>query len=206
MEVRNPTKEDFDGQRTLQIKKDYSTELPSGDVFPPRPVTIVHFMQPMCSTYGMPTRKMLIELMEERPLNTFIEFREAVMRENNKQEAEGKSVIGGWSKGLDRDLKDETFDIHGSAEEMIQTGFEIICPFTKVEMNDNGKVRNVLRMIGSDAINNFELYETLIRLKMDEFSNVENSERLFELTTKHQDTLTSLAQSLTKNGKKTRGL
>jgi hypothetical protein len=196
MRTRLPTEFDFDGQQLLQVNKNYSAKLPSGDLDPLLPVRIVHFMQPFCSTYGVPTRSMLMKIQEERPLNTFIEFREAVLRKESGREATGKSVVGGWSTGLDRDLKDETFDLHGSVDEMIETGFEVICPFTKVSVLRNGERVDVLRMIGADQANEFEYYETLLRLNLDNFSNLKNTERLAHLSAKHEPLIETLMKLL----------
>lgn len=205
MEARRPIKSDFNGKRQFTVHKRYSVELPSGDVSPPLPIRITHFMQPFCATYGMPTRKLLFKLQEERP-NVFLEFREAVMRQESRNEAEGKSVVEGWSVGLDRDMKDDTFDLNGAVDEMVQTGFEVICPFTKVSAFANGRFRDVLRIIGTDQVNDHELYETLIRSKLDAFSNVQNSERLHDLQEAYKEELQGLIKELErreKNGNKT---
>lgn len=158
-------------------------------------------MQPFCETFGVPSRNLLIQLQEERPLNTFLEFREAVMKKKAKPEATGKSIVAGWSIGVDRDLKDDSFDIFGSSDELVQSGFEIICPFTTMSMYDEGKTRKVLTLIGSDEESNFELYETLIRMKMDEFSNLQNSERIFELLLQHEPKINQLVEVLRKREK-----
>ena len=195
-EERLPSEFDFDGIQVMEVEKAYSMRLPSGDVQPPLPVRITHFMQPYCNTYGAPTRKMLFDILNERPFNTFLELRETVMREKGGNEALGKSVIGGWSIGVDRDLKDDTRDIYGARDELRETGAELICPFTRVTVIRNGEEHDVLRLIGADEVNNFEYFELLLRLKLDDFSNVQNTARLYELTEKHERFVAQLMKKM----------